>query len=109
MVQCAHAFVHSVAIDESLEQCSLHWRNPSLMPTSCLARSPHHRAVCLSRAFFSIDVHIDREMPRKLPSKLATFAAAARKEGYMKKGAAFKPLPRKGTAAYKKIVAHIKQ
>ena len=33
----------------------------------------------------------------------SSFVKAAKKLGYMKKGAAFRPLPKKGTPAYKKI------
>jgi hypothetical protein len=34
---------------------------------------------------------------------LKAWRAEAKKQGYMKKGAAFKPLPKKGTAGYMKI------
>jgi hypothetical protein len=34
---------------------------------------------------------------------MTSFRKAAQAEGYMVKGGAFKPLPKKGTAAYKKI------
>ena len=36
-----------------------------------------------------------------------TFITAARKEGYLKKGGGFKPLPQKGSGEYKKIVRHV--
>ena len=37
-----------------------------------------------------------------------SFIAAARKEGYIKRGGAFKPLPKRNSSAYNKIVRHIK-
>lgn len=42
-------------------------------------------------------------MPRKLPKKLGMWMKVAKEEGYMKKGAAFKPLPKKGTRAYAEL------
>ena len=42
-------------------------------------------------------------MPRKANSSLKAWIKASKAEGYMKKGVGFKPLPKKGTAAYKKI------
>ena len=40
-------------------------------------------------------------MEKKRPE--SSFVKAAKKLGYMKKGAVFKPLPKKGTPEYKKI------
>ena len=37
-----------------------------------------------------------------------TFIQSAQKHGFMKKGAAFKPLPKRGTTAYNKIKASMK-
>ena len=42
---------------------------------------------------------------RKANPALKAWIKAARSEGYMKKGTNFKPLPKKGTAAYMKIRA----
>ena len=42
---------------------------------------------------------------RKTNTALKNWLKAARAEGFMKKGAGFKPLPKKGSAAYKKIRA----
>jgi hypothetical protein len=36
------------------------------------------------------------------------FMTAAKKEGYMKKGSGFKPLPKRNSDAYNKIVRHMK-
>ena len=48
-------------------------------------------------------------MPPKTPKKKKVgFVEAAQKEGYLKKGGAFRPLPRKGTSEYEKIVRHLK-
>jgi len=41
------------------------------------------------------------------PKKM-TFIEAAQKNGFMKKGAIFKPLPKKGTTAYNKIKSSMK-
>jgi hypothetical protein len=48
-------------------------------------------------------------MPTTQKSKpKMSFITAAKKEGYMKKGGEFKPLPKRNSDAYKKIVRHIK-
>ena len=44
---------------------------------------------------------------RKVNPALKKWAAAAKAEGYMKKGAGFKPLPKKGSAGYKAIKARV--
>jgi len=44
-------------------------------------------------------------MPHTDSKHLQAWRASAREEGYLKKGAAFKPLPKKGTKAYRKIKA----
>ena len=41
-------------------------------------------------------------MEKKRPESL--FVKTAKKLGYFKKGSAFKPLPKKGTLEYKKII-----
>ena len=44
-----------------------------------------------------------------MPSpKKMTFIQAAQKHGFMKNGATFKPLPKKGTTGYNKIKASMK-
>lgn len=42
---------------------------------------------------------------RRPTSALSRWVAVARAHGYLKKGASFKPLPKKGTEAYKKLKA----
>lgn len=44
---------------------------------------------------------------RKSNPALKKWVKAAKAEGYMVKGAGFKPLPKKGTAGYKAIVARV--
>jgi hypothetical protein len=45
-----------------------------------------------------------KNKPQQKPKM--SFAAAAKKEGYLKKGA-FKPLPKKGSVQYNTIVKHM--
>ena len=48
-------------------------------------------------------------MPTKQKSKpKMSFVDACKKEGYMKKGSGFKPLPKRNSDAYNKIVRHMK-
>jgi len=51
-----------------------------------------------------------RAMPttQKKTKPKMNFMTAAKKEGYMKKGSGFKPLPKRNSDAYNKIVRHMK-
>jgi hypothetical protein len=47
-------------------------------------------------------------MPRGNPALLKKWREACHEAGYLQKGAAFKPLPKKGTAAYETLRAAFK-
>ena len=50
----------------------------------------------------------DKGKSRPVHPRMRAFMEAAKAEGFMKKGEKFKPLPKKGTAAYKRIMKRMK-